>query len=140
MKVKVFYPNAHGKIEFTRQELEKLLDEVYREGQKDCNCSKSLTWTVPYCNTDDLNISATDSTSGTDFVATPNLTAYVADASSITPSKAECVETYSAQRLPYRVNKAELKEAIDSLLFGTQKPESVKINDVFTNLAKELNF
>ena len=27
MKVKVFQPNSHGKIEFTRAELEKLLNE-----------------------------------------------------------------------------------------------------------------
>ena len=33
MKVRVFYPNKDGKIEFTRDKLEKLLDEVYEEGR-----------------------------------------------------------------------------------------------------------
>lgn len=32
MKVKIFIPNSNGKIEFTKDELEKLLDEVYQEG------------------------------------------------------------------------------------------------------------
>ena len=65
MKVKVFYPNREGKIEFTRQELEKLLDEVYREGQKDCNCSKSWTWTTPYYNGSLTDNSATNATNAT---------------------------------------------------------------------------
>lgn len=33
MKVRVFYPNKDNKIEFTKQQLEKLLDEVYEEGR-----------------------------------------------------------------------------------------------------------
>ena len=32
MMVKVFQSNANGKIEFTRAELEKLLNEVYKKG------------------------------------------------------------------------------------------------------------
>jgi hypothetical protein len=32
MKVKVFYPNSKGEIVFTKDELEKLLDEVYDAG------------------------------------------------------------------------------------------------------------
>ena len=46
--IKVFTVNGNGKIEFTKAELEKLLNEVYAEGQNDCNCGKNFTWTSPY--------------------------------------------------------------------------------------------
>jgi hypothetical protein len=51
MKVKVFQPNTHGKIEFTPTELEDLLNEVYSEGFSDGESSSinksSYTWTAP---------------------------------------------------------------------------------------------
>lgn len=50
MSVKVFKTNKAGKIEFTRYELEKLLNETYREGYTDGeNHAKSnyWTWTSP---------------------------------------------------------------------------------------------
>ena len=51
MKVKVFQPNANGKIEFTPAELEDLLNEIYSDGfnegeSKGANKS-SYTWTAP---------------------------------------------------------------------------------------------
>ena len=60
MSVKVFKTNKVGKIEFTRCELEKLLNETYREGYTDGeNHAKSNYWTwtspsivnTPYCGT-----------------------------------------------------------------------------------------
>ena len=50
MSIKVFKTNKAGKIEFTRCELEKLLNETYREGYTDGeNHAKSnyWTWTSP---------------------------------------------------------------------------------------------
>ena len=51
MKVKVFQPNANGKIEFTPTELEVLLNEIYSEGFDDGENSgankSSYTWTTP---------------------------------------------------------------------------------------------
>lgn len=41
MKVRCFYPNRDGKILFTKEELEKLLNEVYEEG-------RSTGWTQGY--------------------------------------------------------------------------------------------
>lgn len=32
MRIKIFTPNNNGKIEFTKEELEKLLEEAYQEG------------------------------------------------------------------------------------------------------------
>ena len=54
MSVKVFQTNKAGKIEFTRCELEKLLNETYNEGYRDGeNHAKSSywTWTSPYVST-----------------------------------------------------------------------------------------
>ena len=46
MSIKVFKTNKAGKIEFTRCELEKLLNETYREGYTDGeNHAKSNYWT-----------------------------------------------------------------------------------------------
>ena len=46
MSVKVFQTNKAGKIEFTRSELEKLLNETYNEGYRDGeNHAKSSYWT-----------------------------------------------------------------------------------------------
>jgi len=39
--VKVFTTNSNGKIEFTKDELEKLLNEVWRDGY---DSNKSLWW------------------------------------------------------------------------------------------------
>lgn len=50
MKIKVFQTNPNGKIEFTPAELEKLLNDTFAEGQKECNCNKSITWINPYLN------------------------------------------------------------------------------------------
>lgn len=52
MSVKVFKTNKTGKIEFTRCELEKLLNETYREGYTDGeNHAKSNYWTWTSPNT-----------------------------------------------------------------------------------------
>lgn len=44
MMVKVFTTNSNGKIEFTKEELEKLLNEVWQDGY---DSNKSLWWTSP---------------------------------------------------------------------------------------------
>ena len=46
MSVKVFQTNKAGKIEFTRCELEKLLNETYNEGYRDGEGTR-WTWTSP---------------------------------------------------------------------------------------------
>ena len=35
IKIRVFHHNEKGKIEFTKEELQKLLNEVYNEGKRD---------------------------------------------------------------------------------------------------------
>ena len=53
MKIRVFYPNKENKIEFTKQQLEKLLNEVYEEGRakgydQGYAASRPVTITYPY--------------------------------------------------------------------------------------------
>lgn len=143
MKVKVFYPNREGKIEFTRQKLEKLLDEVYREGQKDCNCSKSWTWTTPYYNGSLTSNSTTNTT-----VTTPNLSTatYTTGNTAIDNFKADTtvnnkeVKLYS---ITMKLNEADVNkaaEAIKTMLDQKGALTPQKIEDVFSGLAKELNF
>lgn len=74
MKVKIFHPNAHGKIEFTRVELEKLLNEIYEEGKRDCEKNHPYTWTSPsICNTPYYSGSITGTTSGSVINGTLNI-------------------------------------------------------------------
>lgn len=42
--VKVFTPNKHGMIEFTKEELESLLNEVWQDGY---SCNNRYWWTSP---------------------------------------------------------------------------------------------
>lgn len=43
--VKIFTPNKNGKIEFTKKELEELLNEVWRDGY---NSNHYWTWYSPW--------------------------------------------------------------------------------------------
>lgn len=63
-KIRVFTLNANGKIELTKEELQKLLDESYRDG------SNSVTITTPsypynplYYDTTATNITVSDTDS-----------------------------------------------------------------------------
>ena len=44
MKYKILQLDANGRISFTKEELEKLLDEVYEDGRRDA----SYYWYRPY--------------------------------------------------------------------------------------------
>lgn len=57
MKIKVFCPNVNGKLEFTKEELEKILNEAYNDGYRDGNCSRYWTYTYP-----SITSNASDST------------------------------------------------------------------------------
>lgn len=47
MKIKIFCPNVNGKLEFTKEELENLLNEAYNDGYRDGSFSKTWTYTYP---------------------------------------------------------------------------------------------
>ena len=113
MKVKVFTSNINGKIEFTPAELEKLLNDIYAEGQRNCNCGSHITWTnphiTPYINCND-SITTNASTNGAPATATITLNS---------------------------TDAKEMSKHIDEII----KNATAKIdNDAFSKLTKELNF
>ena len=112
MKIKVFVPNANGKIEFTPAELEKLLNDTYAEGRRNCSCDKSITWTNPYV---------------TPYISTTNNEAITSNTSA---PKTHTITT--------SLNAADAKEVskhIDEII-----KVAAENNSVFSKLAKELTF
>lgn len=54
MKIKIMYPNPHGRLEFSKEELEQILKEAYDEGVADgmnSRCSSSISIASPYIYT-----------------------------------------------------------------------------------------
>lgn len=138
MNVKVFQTNEKGKIEFTRCELEKLLNETYKDGYKD-GCSEGekhtkgdyWTWTTP---------SLTNSNLTTPVCEQPKSPATKA---ALTPAKSPA-KTYDinvAKDLELNLDLNELTKTIDEILSGNINDSFFKHSSPSTpmnNLAKEL--
>ena len=146
MKVKVFQSNHNGKIEFTRAELEKLLNEVYTNGYNEGK-SSHWTWTSPYlnntlCSNDSATITGTNTEINKDLLA---------QISSATESKVEApkITTTNNSTKPntytvtMKCNEADINKTADVLRELLNTPNArytAKIDDAFDKLAKELNF
>lgn len=151
MSVKVFQTNSNGKIEFTRAELEKLLNDTYKEGHRDGEAKANnsyWTWTAPtLTNTplvthdgtstiratpDSATITCRNAKIDTDMLAKLAVPKEEADAYKITVNGAKA-QTYDL---------SALAEEIDQILFG--KPSVAcgtyvtPKNEYNANLAKEL--
>lgn len=114
MKIKVFTPNERGKIEFTPAELEKLLNDTYAEGQRDCNCGSHVTWTNPYI---------------APYVSATNNEATI--------SSTSLPKTHTITTALNATDAKEMSKHIDEIIKGA----AAKIDsDAFSKLAKELNF
>lgn len=128
MKIKVFQTNPNGKIEFTPAELEKLLNDTYEEGQRNCNCVKSITWTNPYaiscCDTITTNLATENNKEESCECANPSHKAH--------PS-------ITTKELSKEVMERVSKEIAD-LFNANRSLRPHEVHDVFSNLAKELNF
>lgn len=150
MNVKVFQTNANGKIEFSRNELEKLLNEVYNDGysagEKHMRetywtwSPNSLTGTI---STQSLPITYANETSTT---VIDNLKAINTDKTT-TNGAAECAKTIKAKPNTWETVTAsavesanELDSIINQLLTGAKRGEIFTSNrpDVFNALDKEL--
>lgn len=154
MSVKVFQTNSNGKIEFTRAELEKLLNDTYKEGHRDGEAKASnsyWTWTAPTLTgtnpitydgnsairaiPDSATITCTNAKVDTDTIAklaTPKEEAEITANVSINGAKAQ---TYDL---------SALAKEIDQIFFGrTPTPttcgtHAAPKNEHNANLAKEL--
>ena len=155
MSVKVFQTNSNGKIEFTRAELEKLLNDTYKEGHRDGEAKAKnsyWTWTAPMLTgtssitcggnstirttPDSATITCTNAKVDTDAIAKLTVPKEEADAHKITAN----VSVNDAKAQTYDLS-ALVKE-IDQILFG--KPSTTcgtyvaPKNEHNANLAKEL--
>lgn len=143
MKVKVFQSNHNGKIEFTRAELEKLLNEVYTDGYNEGK-SSHWTWTSPYVSScDGITLTnaidtkmATDKTASNynnDEIATLN--------TSLSSTNAVDKEIKNNPSYTVKVNGTDISKLVNDI-FGARASNNVPENvvDAFDKLAKELNF
>lgn len=136
MNIKVFKTNANGKIEFTRCELEKMLNDIYNEGYAagEKHIKESYwTWSAPYLS-NTINGPSISTT-------TPEITYDIkSSCDSITPKVTNVSGTTTLQKdsdaKTYTINLgniSDLSKTIDEIL------NSKKSIDPFTTLAKELS-
>lgn len=152
MSIKVFQTNKTGKIEFTRCELEKLLNETYNEGYRDGeNHAKSSywTWTSPSISTTGHPIityrNSTDPIDG--LIAGETTINGAADATiATTDSLDEKGTQRTCQFDSMTFNLNDLAKTVDAMLSGKVdlfNPTSVKtgkiaVDNPFENLGREL--
>ena len=151
MKVKVFQSNHNGKIEFTRAELEKLLNEVYADGYKEGEYearTHTWTWTSPFLSTSGTSISnkttvdpaitLTSANCATDKIEAvlDNSVATACDKTSKnTDAKAYTVKVNGS------ISGANLSKLVsDIFAAGASHDTSKQVENAFDKLAKELNF
>jgi hypothetical protein len=167
MSVKVFQTNKAGKIEFTRCELEKLLNETYKEGYADgeAHAKKDYwTWISPAVTTNYPSISYSTSTRAIDdltcgttatncisnengkilAVAEPK-DAIKVEPTAVTNAPKTNAATVEAKGMTFNLDEVnKLASALfSSDLFGTINTNGAKkaVEETpFTKLAKELNF
>ena len=167
MSVKVFQTNKTGKIEFTRCELEKLLNETYKEGYADgeAHAKKDYwTWTSPVVTTTYPNISYSTSTRAIDDLTCGTTTtncisnengkilavaepkdAIKVESMAVTNAPKTNAATVEAKGMTFNLDEVnKLASALfGSDLFGTTNTNGAKkaVEETpFTKLAKELNF
>ena len=143
MKVKVFQSNHNGKIEFTRAELEKLLNEVYTDGYNEGK-SSHWTWTSPYVSScDGITLTNANDTKTTTDKTVPNYNTDKISTSNTTLSSTQAVDREIQNNPSYtvKVNGTDISKLVNDI-FGARASNSVPENvvDAFDKLAKELNF
>ena len=148
MSVKVFQTNKAGKIEFTRCELEKLLNETYNEGYRDGeNHAKSSywTWTSPSISTTNCSVNVDEGKKISGQVPSNDKTFKVDITASVdSPDVKGTQKTYQFNNMAPNLN--DLAKTVDAMLSGKVdlfNPTSVKtgkvaVDNPFSNLAKEL--
>lgn len=145
MKVKVFQTNSNGKIEFTRAELEKLLNEVYDGGFRDGEKS-TWTWTSPYRYNDSITLTNATNTIDNHTQPIDKLTCAHDSATSINDTsiaKNTTIDVAPVSITMKQLNEEDKKrvgEELTKLLNANRTLRPHEVHDVFSNLAKELSF
>lgn len=152
MKVKVFQTNPNGKIEFTRAELEKLLNEVYsdgyRGGESDAR-SRTWTWTSPYLTNTPyygtISACSTNADKSIDSLTCKNVNTNNTVKSTVDDSVATCASVPSTYTIKLdKCDSETISTAVNEIVSNVHKSicnqATRKDNDPFTILAKELNF
>lgn len=130
MKIKVFNANQSGKIEFTPAELEKLLNDVYADGQRNCTCNKTFTWTTPYLGNGVIYANQTSPTTTNTTEPIDNL-------------KADATVNNKPFVATMKLNESDVNKVVDyihDMVNSNSAIRSKELNDAFSKLAKELNF
>ena len=156
MMVKVFQSNANGKIEFTRAELEKLLNEVYKKGYDTGTYDTKQnywTWTSPSISSlrtpsvtyttntstpiDNLRCDNTSKVTtlepntakcATDALEAKKDNSYTISASSIAPGSI-AVQLNDVGEIPTNVNLAKSIDEIVNTFFNSN-PKAVKTGTI----------
>lgn len=149
MIVKVFESNSNGKIEFTRCELEKLLNEVYTKGYNvgySEGSHKSWTWTSPSLNYRDINtISTSDHTTPISNLTCNSTDGAIASTTSVSNSApkitycggndvADAIEAKSVAPSSITLQIKDLSDAPANINFAKSLDEIV--NTIFNNASK----
>ena len=124
--IKVFTVNGNGKIEFTKEELEKLLNDTYAEGQRNCNCGSNITWTNP---------------SVTPYLPYySDVTTSISTNNKVEPNNKEVENNKNSNTKSFTIglNPEDAKRATQYINDITKR--IAETNDVFSHLARELNF
>ena len=156
MKIKVFTPNERGKIEFTREELERLLNEIYNHGFRDGEAAQreksTWTWTPPYVYNSDLGTTTASSPSLPLTINTNAaqpvdklICAYdgATNKNDFSNAKGAIINDANPFTVTMKIPEGDVKKAAEQLtrLVANQNGLAARdVVDVFSNLAKELNF
>ena len=149
MKVKVFQTNSKGKIEFTRAELEKLLNEVYDGGFRDGEAAQkeksTWTWTSPYRCSDSITLTnGTNCTNTIDNHTQPIDKLTCTYDSAINKNDTSIAKNSTVDVAPVSIalgnmDREAARKHISDTVAALRRAQAAP-GDVFTNLAKELNF
>jgi hypothetical protein len=150
MNVKVFQTNEKGKIEFTRCELEKLLNETYKDGYKD-GCSEGekhtkgdyWTWITPSLTNSNLTTPVCEQpkNSATKAALTPAESHATKATLTSLKNPAQTYDINVAKDLDLNLDLSGLAKTIDEILSGNINDSFFKHSSPSTpmnNLAKEL--
>lgn len=125
MKIKVFNFNANGKVEFTKEELENLLTEVYEDGISDgkSDSSNVITW----YNSPHLGPTCSATLTTNDSETTTN--------HACCNHTKDCDHDCNCHDIEYKDDIDSIESSVSNFDVNAAKK---MVNDVFSALAKEL--